>query len=311
MSSLLEIVDSVNNFTYNETPKELYTLYSHDGLQSLGYIIPMVAQELIKYPEVIVLKEGKRLQIHDRLSTIELRNEQFARLGLLLKNSGLFDTLNGWRNELYTIYYPSHEPYMLVERSFCPLLGVVMYGVHINGYIPAEASTIGELQFWIPKRSPTKATFPNMLDNTIAGGIGHPYGVYETAVKESYEEAGIKEDYIKQNLKSAGVVSYIFSNEPGQFETEGGLVQPEVEFIYDLPLTPEIEPVPVDHEAEYFQLLTVQQVFEKLKAGEFKPNCALVIIDFLIRHGILTAENEADLLAITASLHRKPPFPIM
>lgn len=31
-----------------------------------------------------------------------------------------------------------------------------------------------------------------------------------------------------------------------------------------------------------------------MRRGEFNPNCALLMLDFFIRHGILTPENEAD-----------------
>ena len=28
-----------------------------------------------------------------------------------------------------------------------------------------------------------------------------------------------------------------------------------------------------------------------IASGDFKPNCALVILDFLVRHGYVTADN--------------------
>ena len=43
--------------------------------------------------------------------------------------------------------------------------------------------------------------------------------------------------------------------------------------------------------------------------GEFKPNCALLMLDFFIRHGILTPENEADFDEIKSRLHRPLNFP--
>lgn len=43
--------------------------------------------------------------------------------------------------------------------------------------------------------------------------------------------------------------------------------------------------------------------------GEFKPNCALLMLDFFIRHGILTAENEKDFEEIKSRIHRDIEFP--
>ncbi|KAJ2986924.1 hypothetical protein NUW58_g4800 [Xylaria curta] len=41
----------------------------------------------------------------------------------------------------------------------------------------------------------------------------------------------------------------------------------------------------------------------------YKPNCALVVVDFFVRHGIITPDNEPDYAEILRRLHRKLPFP--
>jgi len=56
-------------------------------------------------------------------------------------------------------------------------------------------------------------------------------------------------------------------------------------------------------------LLDVEKVKEKLSQGLFKPNCTLVVLDFFIRHNILTPENDPNYLEIVARLHRKFEFP--
>jgi hypothetical protein len=43
--------------------------------------------------------------------------------------------------------------------------------------------------------------------------------------------------------------------------------------------------------------------------GEFKPNCALLILDFFIRHGILTPDNEKDFDEIKRRIHRDIELP--
>lgn len=62
-------------------------------------------------------------------------------------------------------------------------------------------------------------------------------------------------------------------------------------------------PKPFDGEAESFDLLPMDVVREKMLAGEFKPNCALVMLDFMVRHGFVTAENEPNLLEILSRMH--------
>lgn len=76
-----------------------------------------------------------------------------------------------------------------------------------------------------------------------------------------------------------------------------------------------------------FRVLIVAQVQEELSKGNFKPNCAVVLMVgfsdtsqsmgtdkksqyFFIRHGILTPENEPDFPEITARIHRAHEFPL-
>jgi len=53
----------------------------------------------------------------------------------------------------------------------------------------------------------------------------------------------------------------------------------------------------------------VEEVREALRKGEFKPNCAVVLLDFFVRHGLLTAETEEAFIEIVARLHRRLEFP--
>lgn len=47
-----------------------------------------------------------------------------------------------------------------------------------------------------------------------------------------------------------------------------------------------------DSEVESFQLLDIREVAEIVSTtDDFKDNCNLVIIDFLIRHGVLRPES--------------------
>jgi isopentenyldiphosphate isomerase len=82
-----------------------------------------------------------------------------------------------------------------------------------------------------------------------------------------------------------------------------------VEYVFDLKLDSQTIPTPGDNEVEEFKLLSIPEVQEALARGEFKPNCANIMIDFFIRHGYLTPENEPDFLEIVARLHRRLEYP--
>lgn len=313
MGSLLNVVEAVDNVREDHF-KGVYKLLTHDSQQTIGFVLPLVVRKIevedVTVPKVFeVDHDALSIRISARLDSFEERNSAFASIASKLRVKDELYTLKGWRDELYTVYYPEHEPYFLVERAFSPLLGIVMYGVHLNGYIPPQLSYTGEIQFWVPRRSKTKATFPGMLDNTIAGGIGHPYGIWETLVKESYEEAGISEEYVTAHARQAGVVSYMFAHGPGD-SSEKGLIQPELEVVYDMVFDEKTVPTPVDGEAESFELLSLEQVLSELRAGNFKANCGLILVDFLVRHGYITTENETNYVQVVSHLHRAFPFPL-
>lgn len=314
MPTLLDIIKKVDStpypheIGYEEFRRNVYLLISHDGTFQLGYLIPAVVAELTKHPQYfIVSAESKTVQINPSLETFELREAAFSEIGKEWRKNKLFITLEGWRDELYIIYSKTKEPYFKLERAMCPLFGVVMYGVHINGYVKTAD---GKLKLWIPRRAANKATYPGMLDNMVAGGLGYPYGPLETCYKECYEEAGLEKEYISEHINSCGVVSYLYQLTKGDYFTEAGLIQPEVEYIYDIELDETMVPYPVDHEAENFRLMSIEEMKERILNQEFKDNCAAIIIDFMMRHSLITAENEFDFIEINNRVHRFLPFPV-
>lgn len=66
---------------------------------------------------------------------------------------------------------------------------------------------------------------------------------------------------------------------------------PNTEFVFDLELPLDFIPVNSDGEVETFELLPAAQYLEKLFSSDFKTTSSPVALDFLIRHGVVTAEN--------------------
>jgi hypothetical protein len=63
--------------------------------------------------------------------------------------------------------------------------------------------------------------------------------------------------------------------------------------------------VPFHREAQEVKLMTLQEVVAALRRGEFKLNCAMTWMAFLIRHGVVNADNEPQLVEIEARMRRK------
>lgn len=221
----------------------------------------------------------------------------------LAREKQVFAVLNGWRNELYPIDRSSETP-TSIERAGSTLFGIVSYGVHMTAYVKLDNG----IKIWVPRRAKNKQTYGGMLDNTVAGGISTEETPFESLIRESAEEASFPEHLIRSNAKSCGMVSYFYIREQ-RAGGEAGLLQPEVEYVYDLEIDHSVVPKPADDEVEEFYLWTVEEVQNALAEGQFKPNCAVVLLDFFVRHGILTAENEKDLIEIVSRIHRKLPFP--
>ncbi len=188
-----------------------------------------------------------------------------------------------------------------------------------------------DMRIWVPRRSRTKHTFSGMLDNTVAGGTAVGEAPLTCLVREAAEEAGLPAELVRTRAVACGALAYFYVRE-ARAGGETGLFQPECEYVYDLELgsgnssssgtsgvtaaaaaaaAADVQPRPNDDEVESFSLYSVAEVCAALGRGEFKPNCASVMIDFLIRHGILTPENEPDYIEIQTRLHRRLEFPMI
>ncbi|KAF9433609.1 hypothetical protein BGZ76_009229 [Entomortierella beljakovae] len=243
------------------------------------------------------------------LSDYKSRSDAIAEiLGHWRKDLENFSVLSGWRDELYGVYTHITNPEttrsgaaLAIERSACGLFGVHAYGVHMNGYVQTGPKPY-DVQLWVARRSKTKQTYPGMLDNMVAGGMGFGHSPQYTVIKESMEEASLPED-IAKNAYPVGTISYT------KLSKDGKQTQPETQIVYDLELPKDVTPAPCDTEVEDFRLWTMDQVKEAIRRGEFKPNCACVSLHFMIRRGVITPENEPDYLDIVHRLHRHIEYP--
>ena len=236
-----------------------------------------------------------------------------------MRETSHFEVLSRWRNELYPVYGPdrddgddggsdSNDNKLLfeIERSAAPLFGIVTYGVHMTGFVRSFDNK--SIKIWVPRRAKEKQTYGGMLDNTVAGGISSGETPFASLIREAAEEASMPEELVRQRAKPCGTVSY-FSIRDERAGGEAGLLQPEIQYVYDIELPHDFVPTPSDGEVQDFDLWGIDKIKIAMAAGEFKPNCALVMLDFFVRHGILTPVDEKDYLKIVPRLHRRLEFP--
>jgi 8-oxo-dGTP pyrophosphatase MutT (NUDIX family) len=190
-----------------------------------------------------------------------------------------------------------------IERSAFSLFGTIGRGAHMTVYVRTEEG----VKVWIPRRSATKSAYPGMLDQAVAGGVARGESPLECVIREAGEEAALPPDMVRKNVVAAGTVTW-FNISDDRAGGEPGLMNPGILYVYDLQVGDDVVFGPVEGDIESFSLMAVDDVKECLRRGDFKPSCAMVMLDFLIRHGMITAENEKDYDAIVSRLHRRLPF---
>ena len=252
--------------------------------ESLGELPPAETAELLADPARL-LTTGTRVTL-DARNAGDTPSERSAAVAPVLARLRDRGVIPGWRDELFPVNSRYGEPpALLVERAAASLLGVRAYGVHINGYVCAdEARPHAPTHLWVARRSATKPTFPNALDHLAAGGLPANMDPGVCAIKECEEEASVPAALAANALVSASTVTYNSDYR--------GCCKRDVLFCYDLRLPSDFQPKPNDGEVESFALVSIDEACRLVaETKEFKPNVALVLVDFFVRHGIVTPEE--------------------
>ncbi|CAH1266196.1 Hypp3317 [Branchiostoma lanceolatum] len=107
---------------------------------------------------------------------------------------------------------------------------------------------------------------------------------------------GVSGQYSRGTAQPAEAISYFYEDERGLF--------PEIQFVFDLKLPLDFQPVNTDGEVSEFYLWDMDKVKEQIAQPDFKPNCAMVVLDFLIRHGHIHPDKEPRYLQFLDNLHK-------
>lgn len=275
---------------------------------TVGFIHPSFLQHLTSFPKVfavvraepdyqrgefcnIDLSMDSFVTLHHDLKSQEDRTESINRSLKVLSEDGV---IPGWRNEMYPVVNAfGSPPFFSLERAAVPYFGTKAYGVHINGFV---VDSNGRKYLWVARRSMTKQTYPGMLDHLVAGGQPVGLSCRENVIKECDEEAGIPRA-IAERAVPVSAVSYE--------DIEGERLKRDVLVCYDLELPLDFKPHNKDGEVDNFDLLPIEEVEKILQTSTaYKPNCAVVVIDFLFRHGYITPDQKGY-LHLLLSLRRR------
>jgi isopentenyldiphosphate isomerase len=186
-------------------------------------------------------------------------------------------------------------PLLQIDRGAVPWFGVRPFGVHLCAFVRRA----GELLAWVAVRARDK-THPGQWDNTVAGGQPLGLSLRDNLAKECLEEAGIPAELAGRAVATS-TLTYVREEPAG--------LKPDTLFCFDLELPNDFEPKPNDGEVERFLRLPAAAIAAAVRDSQrCKPNCNLVWIDFLLRHGALDGElAESERTHLAARL--RAPLP--
>eukprot|EP00302_Diacronema_sp_CCMP2436_P045258 CAMPEP_0180054174 /NCGR_PEP_ID=MMETSP0985-20121206/2693_1 /TAXON_ID=483367 /ORGANISM="non described non described, Strain CCMP 2436" /LENGTH=804 /DNA_ID=CAMNT_0021983763 /DNA_START=1 /DNA_END=2415 /DNA_ORIENTATION=+ len=174
------------------------------------------------------------------------------------------------------------QPLLRMERAATIFFGVPTMGAHVNGFVQDE-ETGRPKGVWIGKRSMSKATYPGLLDQMVAGGQPAGLSFTENMRKECAEEASLPPSVVASAVPT-GLVSYCYGTRKG--------LSTKALVTFDLRMPPDLVPFNADGEVDEFVLMSVEEAVNSIRTclPLWKPNAALVMIDFALRHGFITCD---------------------
>jgi 8-oxo-dGTP pyrophosphatase MutT (NUDIX family) len=255
----------------------------------VGWLRPEFAQELRAFPKIFQVEQDQS-RLHPDHSGFELRTRLLDETVHALMDRGV---IGHYLDEPYPVTPSSREQALcLLDRGSVAHFGVRAFGQHLNGFVRKPDG----LYLWVAKRAADRRLAPGKLDNLVAGGLPYTISPAENLIKECQEEAGMDEGLAVQ-ARPVGAISYVAESPNG--------VKPDLMYCYDLELPEDFVPVNTDGEVESFRLMPVEEVAEIVRTSDdFKQNCNLVIIDFLVRHGFIRPEDP-DYERLITGLHRQ------
>ncbi|HEY1096784.1 MAG TPA: hypothetical protein VGF14_06040 [Alphaproteobacteria bacterium] len=187
-------------------------------------------------------------------------------------------------------------PLFEYRRFYAPHLGIRRHCSRLNAYH-------GD-QMWIVKRGPAVHIHPGKLDNLVGAAHIAGHTIRDYLIIEAHEEAGLS----PEDCRDMRSVSMLHTMRP----TGQGFLFDEVHYIHDLDTKGTITPQIIrDWEVESIELWSFEKVLDVMKnTDDFAPIALATLIDFFMRHGVITPDNEPDYDALCFAMRSQLPSPV-
>jgi 8-oxo-dGTP pyrophosphatase MutT (NUDIX family) len=165
-----------------------------------------------------------------------------------------------WRDELMPVVDTHGVPRALVERAAVRPLGIATHAVHLVGCAGAHS-------VWIQQRAFDKATDPGRWDTLMGGLMAGSETVMQTLARETWEEAGLK----VEDLLDLAPIGCLTVRRP---VPDGYMV--EHIHMFEARVPEGRAPLNQDGEVERFDCVEVPALIDRIKAGAFTLEAALI-----------------------------------
>lgn len=323
-STFWPVVEAGNKFNGNVTGLWKFRIL-HEG-PLLGYMHEDMVKS-INWTNTSFVVDSRNKEVHlypdvpAHRSAARVCQDQF--ILLLETNRHRFPYLSQWKQVSGSLFpIACHGMDLAGMKMPAPMrgmFGIVTYGVHLNIFSHMKDSDGHHRTFgWVSTRS-SNTTFPEMLDQVVAGGIDD-VNLLDPLMelrREAHEEAGLTLNLRTRSMERDGKVIgkvtgpyqiQFYDRKDHRSRNEEGHLEPGVRFVFDLEVDDTFTPEPNSEDIHTFDLKSAEDIKKDLINMRWKPNSGLAMLSSLIRRGIIT-QQEDSIGELLEGLQRPLPLP--
>jgi 8-oxo-dGTP pyrophosphatase MutT (NUDIX family) len=197
-------------------------------------------------------------------------------LALALRDAGL---AHAWRDEQLAVTDDRGKRIGSVERAVVRVLGIATAAVHLIG-------RAGDGRFWVQQRAFDKSNDPGMWDTLMGGMISGADSLDSALARETWEEAGLRLEALRDVVHGG----HLDVRRPCDDGRGAGYVIERIDW-YHCTVPDGQVPVNQDGEVERFVLIDESEMLQKMHAGEFTGEAALIQAELLQSLGGMTSQG--------------------
>lgn len=322
-ASFYEVICQCNKF--DRDVGGLWEFRLLDNVRPVGYMLPEFVAGMVWEGTGFHVSKSER-RVHLALDVgrgddvVDICRSEFV--GLCEKNAGAVGGLGQWLGSKVDFHpirgLDGHLAGLQMPSPLRGVFGIVTSGVHMNVYTMKKVHGRPKMHIWVSRRS-QNVTDAGKLDQVVAGAMDpvDDMDPLKTLRREAME-ARLAVDIASRRVTADGVevgtvergrrISFYDRKGPTA-GSEQGQLEPGIRFTFDLEVDASFRPRPGEPRAvSGFILKAVEDVKRDLVRAEWKPNCGLVMLDFLLCKGQIKPKDDERYGLLRQGLQRELPF---